>query len=65
MELLKLASRVELGLVAATAALAALPVGALFLFAALLLGVFCGARLGGLIAVTADLLGHGAAMVCC
>ena len=48
------------------AALAALPVGALFLLAAFFLGVLRGgARLGRLIAVTADLLSHGAAMRCC
>ncbi len=54
------------GSVAAAAALAALPVGAFFLLAAFFLGVLRGgALLGRLIAVTADLLSHGAVMRCC
>lgn len=63
---LKQARGAELGSVAAAAALAALPVGAFFLLAAFFLGVLRGgALLGRLIAVTADLLSHGAVMRCC
>ena len=58
----KVQTQLELGLIATAAALAALPVGALLLLAALFLGMGRGGPLAGRqVGCGADLLGHGAA----